>query len=84
MICPRRDEDRLPRCDRDVTSLDGENAVAVEHDVDLVVIVRLLLIRLGRDEDVHPELEAGGRVDDLVPAVPGLEAPPDLVDPEGA
>ena len=56
---------------------------AFEDDVHLVVRVRLLPVRLGRDEDVDADLEPGRGVHDLVPAVPGLEAPSHLLDLEG-
>jgi len=38
-------------------ALDLEVALSVQHDVDLVERVRRLPVRLGRDEDVDPDLE---------------------------
>ena len=46
---------------------------ALEDDVDLVVLVRLLAVGLRRDEHVHADLEPGRRVDDLVAAAPLLQ-----------
>ena len=47
---------------------DVEDAVAVEHDVHLVVVVGLLPVGLRRDEHIDAELEARGLVHDLVAA----------------
>lgn len=74
MIGPGLDEYSRPFSDRDLLVLDLEDPGPFEDDVELVVLVRLLLIRLGRDEHVHPDLEAGGLVDDLV-ATAGLTEP---------
>src|SRR5207248_10922589 len=60
---------------------DGEHAVSLEHDVDLVVLVRLLAVGLRCDQDVDAEFEAWGGVDHLVAA--GLSQPfPDGFDVE--
>jgi len=45
--------------------------VPVEHDVDLVVCMRLLAVGLRRDEHVHADLDAVGLVHDLVAALVG-------------
>src|SRR5262249_16441032 len=45
-----------------------ERAAALEDDVHLVVVVRLLAVRLRRDEHVHAEFEARRLVHDLVAA----------------
>jgi hypothetical protein len=74
MVGPGLDEDRGPFTDRNLLELHLEHTCPFEDDVELVVLVRLLLIRLGRDEHVHPDLEAGGLVDDLV-ATAGLTEP---------
>ena len=63
-------------------ALDLEHAAALEHDVDLVVLVRLLPVRLGRDEHVDADLETRRGVDDLVAAASLDERPPRLVDVE--
>ena len=52
-------------------ALELQGAAALEHDIDLVVVVGLLAIRLGRHEDIDAELEAWRLVHDLVPT--GLE-----------
>ena len=46
------------------------------------MVVRLLAVRLGRDEHVDPDLERRRLVDDLVAAVPGLQPAADLLDVE--
>ena len=63
-------------------TFDVERARAVEHDVDLVVLVRLLPVRLRRDEHVDAELDADGLVDDLVAAARGTELLDDGSDSE--
>jgi hypothetical protein len=68
--------------DRHGLALDLEDAAAFEHDVDLVVLVRLLAIRLGRHKHVDAELEARRFVDDLVAASGGYETFLDLRDAE--
>src|SRR5438270_401238 len=64
----RRDEDGASLLELDPLVLDLEHAAALQHDVDLVVLVRLLAVGLGRDEHVDADLETGGAVDDLVAA----------------
>src|SRR4051812_47906957 len=51
------DEDRVAFLHVDRRAVDGERAAALEHDVDLVVVVRLLTVGLRGDEDVHAELD---------------------------
>src|SRR5436853_583576 len=67
MVRARGDEAGVADVHRDALALDVEHARALEHDVDLVVVVRLLPVRLGRDEDVDAELETRRLVDDLIP-----------------
>ena len=71
---PASTKTAVPSPDGDLFSLDFEDACALEDDVELVVLVRLLPIGLRRDETVDPDLEAGGLVDDLV-ATAGLTKP---------
>jgi hypothetical protein len=59
-----------------------ENAAPVEHDVDLVVGVRLLAVELRRDEDVDADLESRRGVQDLIAAVARLEPLLDALDVE--
>jgi hypothetical protein len=68
------DENGASLTDSHLLALDLQRAGALEHDVELVVLVRLLTIRLGRDQDVDADLETGGVVDDLVPST-GLVEP---------
>src|ERR1700745_3987808 len=63
-----RHEHRLALAEVHPFALDLERSGALEHDVDLVVLVRLLPVGLGSDEDVDAELEAGRFVHDLVAA----------------
>ena len=79
---PASTKTRLSALDRDALALDLELARAVQDDVELVMLVRLLAVRLRRDEHVHADLERGRLVDDLVAAVPGLEPAADLFDVE--
>src|SRR5262245_23041299 len=68
MVSAGLDEDRASLADRHLRILDLQHAVSLEHDVDLVVLVRLLAIGLRCDEHIHADLEPGGLVDDLVPS----------------
>lgn len=63
-----RDEQRATFLEWRLHALDLEHTAAFEHDVDLVVLVRLLAIRLGRDQHIDADLEPGRCVDDLVAA----------------
>ena len=56
------------------------SAPPFEHDVDLVVHMRLLAVGLRRDEHVDADLEPGRLVDDLVPASSLLEPAPGRFD----
>jgi hypothetical protein len=51
---PGRDEGGVPFAELNLHILAVERPVVFEHDVDLVVFVRLLSVRLGCDEDVEP------------------------------
>ena len=73
MVGSGRDERGLAFADLDLLALDLEHASPLEHDVDLVVDVRLLPVGLGRDEHVDADLEPRRLVDDLVPAARILE-----------
>jgi hypothetical protein len=53
-------------------TLGRERPAPLEDEVELVPVVRRLRVRLGSGEDVDPDLEPVGLVDDLVAA--GLEA----------
>ena len=71
MVGAGRHEDGLALPQPGLLALDLERTRALEHDVHLVVRVRLLAVGLRRDEDVHPDLQPGRLVHDLVPAVAG-------------
>ena len=73
VLCARRHEERHSLCERGRGVLDLEHAAPLEHDVDLVLFVWLLAVRLGSDEHVDPDLESGRAVHDLVAATPGNE-----------
>src|SRR4051812_49273560 len=77
------DEDRLADVDRDALVSDLEDAGALEPDVDLVVGVGLLAVRVGSDEDVDAELQPFRLVDDLVAAACVSQTLDGAVDPEG-
>ena len=66
---------------KDLT-LDFERAASFEDDVDLVVGVRLLRVRVRRDEHVDADLEPAGAMDDFVAAVARLEPALRLADGE--
>src|SRR5207249_7019479 len=83
MIGSGRHEDRVALAELERLALDVEHSRALEHDVDLVVGVRLLAVRLRGDEDVDADLEAGRVVDDLVAAAGLGEAALDALDVEG-
>src|SRR5205809_7159078 len=74
MIRPGLDEDSRALSHGDLLALYLEDACPFEDDVELVVVVRLLAVRLGRDEAVDTDFEAGGLVDDLVTTA-GLTEP---------
>ena len=74
MLDVRRHEDPVAFRELGRATRDFEDAGAIEHDVHLVVLVRLLAIGLWRHERVDPDLEPRRRVHDLVPAA-GVEEP---------
>ncbi len=76
------DEDRLAFAKGDRLPHHLEDAAAFERNVDLVVLVWLLAVGLGSDEDVDADLEPRRLVDDLVTAVRRHEPSPRLLDPE--
>ena len=82
MVGAGLDEDGGALAHRDALALDLEHAGSLEHDVDLVVLVRLLAVGLGRDERVDADLEARRLVDDLVAAAGGAELRRDFPDTE--
>ena len=71
MVGAGRHEDGLAFSQPGLLAFDLERTRALEHHVHLVVRVRLLAVGLRRDEDVHPDLQSGRLVHDLVPAVAG-------------
>src|SRR6266545_1706575 len=73
-----RHEGRLPFLDRNGLAFDREDPPTLELDV----LVRLLAVRLRRDEDVDADLEPRRAVNDLVATVTGREALPDSLDLE--
>jgi hypothetical protein len=52
----------------DSLPVDFERPQTLEHDVDLVVVVGLLTVRFGCDQDVDAELEPRRLVNDFVAA----------------
>ena len=71
MLGTRGHEDGLAPVHIDLLPFDLEGSAALQHDVDLVVLVRLLTVGLGRHEHVYPELETRRLVDDLVASAGG-------------
>ena len=45
--------------ERRCRALDLQDTAPLENDVHLVLVMRLLTIRLGRDEDIDADLESG-------------------------
>jgi hypothetical protein len=76
------DERGLALFDRDRLALHGQDAATLDHDVELVVLMRLLTVGLGRDEHVDADLEARRAVHDLIAAIRGLQPPPRRLDVE--
>jgi len=74
MIGAGLDKDCRPFVQGNLLALDLEDAPALEDDVQLVVIVRLLSVGFRGYEAVDTDFEAGGLVDDLVPTA-GLTEP---------
>ncbi len=83
MVGPCTDEDGASLRELDRLALDVEDAAPLQHDVDLVPLVRLLAVRLRGHEHVDADLDAGGLVDDLVASVPRGEALSHMADVEG-
>jgi hypothetical protein len=77
------DEYGAPLRHRHGLALDLEHAASFENDVHLVVLVGLLAVGLGRDQNVDAELEARRLVDDLVAAGRGYETILGLRNAEG-
>src|SRR5580765_5387136 len=67
-------EDSAALLDSHLLTLHLEDARAFEHDVELVVLVRLLSVGFRGDKYIDPDFEAGGFVDDLI-ATTGLPKP---------
>ena len=76
-------EQRPSLLQRRLHAFDLEHPAAFEDDVDLVVLVRLLAIRLRRDEHVDADLEPGRGMDDLVAAAALGQLPAGRIDVEG-
>jgi len=74
MLGVRLYEDGAALSDRYLLTLHLEYASALEDDIQLIVLVGLLPIRLRGDEPVDADFEADGLVDDLV-ATAGLTEP---------
>jgi len=83
VVGARLDEDGVAFLHRHGRPLDFQHAATFEHEVHLVVCVRLLAVSLRCDEHVHAELEAGRVVDDLVAAARGAKLLDDGFDAEG-
>jgi hypothetical protein len=66
MVGSGLDEDGAPFFHRNLLVLHLKQAGALENDVYLVILVGLLPVGFGGDQDVDPELQARRLVDDLV------------------
>jgi hypothetical protein len=55
-------------------SVGVEHPAAFEDDIELVIGVCTLMVRLWRDKRIHADLKPGRLVDDLVPTVSGAKA----------
>jgi hypothetical protein len=82
VVGPGRDEDGRALLHARRLAFHLQDAAALEDDVDLVVLVRLLPVRLRSDEDVDPDLEPRRLVDDLVAAARLLKPAPGRFDVE--
>jgi hypothetical protein len=71
VVCAGLDENRGAFANGNLLTLDIQHAVAFEDHVELIVLVRLLAVRLGGNQNVDPDLETGGFVDGLI-ATAGL------------
>jgi hypothetical protein len=69
VVCTCFDEDGGAFAHRHLLTLHLEQPRALEHDVELVVLVRLLTIGLGCNQHVDTHLEPDGLVHDRVTAV---------------
>src|SRR2546430_7204019 len=74
MLGMRLHKDSASLSDRYLLTLNLEDAGALEHDVELVILMRLLAVGLWSDEHIDANFEAGGLVDDLI-ASAGLTKP---------
>jgi hypothetical protein len=74
MLGVRLDEDSASLSYGCLLTLHLEDARALEHDIKLVVFVRLLSVGLWSDQHVDTDFEAGGFVHDLI-ATAGLAKP---------
>src|SRR5262249_14767723 len=72
----------MPLSQLDVLALDLEHSASLDYEIDLVVVVWRLPVRLGCDENVDPDLEPGRSMDDLVTAGAGCEPLFDVGDVE--
>jgi hypothetical protein len=77
-----RDERGLTDFELNRLSADVQLPASFEHDVHLVVGVRLLAVGLRRDQNVDADLEPRALVDDLIAAARLLEPAFRLVDEE--
>jgi hypothetical protein len=77
-----RDERGLTDFELKRLSADVQLPASFEHDVHLVVRVRLLAVGLRRDQNVDADLEPRALVDDLIAAARLLEPSLRLVDAE--
>ena len=68
MLGPGGHKDGLALLELHRLPFDLEHAAPFEDDVDLVVLVGLLTVGLGRDQHVDAKLEARRGVDDLIAA----------------
>jgi len=68
------DERRVTFVKLEMLSLDVEHSCAFEHDVDLVVCVRALVVGLRRDKRVDTDVKSPRLVDGLVTTVDSAQA----------
>jgi hypothetical protein len=66
VVCTGFDEDRAALSDGDLFPFHLEDTCALEHDIDLVVFMGLLTVRLWSDQHVNAEFQPRRFVDDLV------------------
>lgn len=82
-VGPGRDERRATFTKLELLSVDVKRAGALEDDVDRIVRVRPLLVRLRRYKHIDADLEPRRFVDNLVAAVGGTKVRSCAVDVEG-